>query len=297
MKKNKIFIFILSLVTLIFIFNSSFSRYIYNKVRNSIFESQKFYFNSTVLKENGENYNISDWDGVNPYELTIDVTGQKNDFISSTSDIEYMISLDCPSTVICTLSKTTGIIYSDVKTDSYTITVTPIESFYEGDSVSISTSATSTSPYKKTIKATYTIEVQNFGFSYDIADSQGSKYVELNLTNSKPYYEVLEPFENYNKGDLVPLEVYNSLSDENKIKCISTQVEIAFDPNYLYLDLTNESYLKSINSTTTLIDGYVYVNGITLNLDATSNTKILFFKKDINTNYENTNHIEVKIIK
>lgn len=294
--KNKVLITVLTITLLvILLFNSSVGRYIYNAINDYILSSKNFYFSSSILSNDGEIYSIVNWDGVNPYVLNIDVNGKKNELVSTNSDIEYDIFVDCPSTVICSLDKTSGIIYSEKKVDSYIITVTPVENFYGGDSVSITTKAVSTYPYSKELSATYNIGVENYGFSYEIVDSEGSKYLTLDLTNSKPYYEVIEPFGDYAIGDLVSIEDYNSLDDLNKNKCRSIQTTITFDPNEILLDLTGEPYLNSVESTTTTINDSLYVNGITLNVGANTNKKIIFYKNDITKNYTNSSIISVVV--
>ena len=102
------------------------------------------------------------------YQLNFELTSKKNDFVYTTTDIKYDISYNCPDTVICTLSKNQGIISKISKVDSYTLTVTPINNFYEGDTVLVSTSVTSTYPYTKTLSGRVIIKVGQTGFSYSI---------------------------------------------------------------------------------------------------------------------------------
>lgn len=293
---KKIIISIICIILLcLLLFNSSLGRYIYNAINNYILNSKEFYFESSVLADDTPVYSIVNWDGVNSYTLNIDVNGKKNELVSTSVDIEYDIDIECPSSVICSLSKETGVIYAEKKTDSYTITVTPVDNFYEGDTVTISTSATSKYPYTKKISAKYIIGVENYGFSYNVIDSIGSKIMTLDLTNAKPYYVVKEAFDDYEIGDQISLSDYNSLADENKSKCISTQVTITFDPNVILLDVTSKAYLNRVAATTTTINDYSYVNSITLNIDASSNEEIIFYKNDISKDYSNSDIVEVVV--
>lgn len=290
-------VLILSCFTLFLMSKTSFARYIYQAVNNYILESQHFYFNSSILKENNPTYSIADWDGVNPYTLTIDVNNKKNELISTASDITYQIEVSCPSSVICNVNKTDGIIYKDTKTDSYVLTVVPINSFEAGDQVTVTTKATSTYPYTKTIEATYLIGVQNYGFSYQITDASGEKYLTLELTNSRPYYKVEQAFQTYQVGDTISLETYQNLSDVEKTYCVSARVSISFNPNQILLDMTDPTYLKYKSSQTlTTINSFQYVTGFTFEMDATSNTKIIFYKRNIVDNYNSNNSvIQVKL--
>ena len=293
-KTTRFFILIVSFTLLfILLYNTSLGRYVYNAINNYILESQNFYFNSSVLSDKNPMHSITNWDGVNPYPLTIDLNNKKNELVSTNTDISYVVSLECPSSVTCSLSQESGIIFKDKKVDSYTITVTPINSFYEGDQVVIKTSATSTYPYSKTISASYSIGVQNYGFSSKITDSVGSKYLTLELTNSKPYYEVVRAFRNYKVGDQISLNVYNTLTDAEKANCVSLELFISFNPNDILLDLTENAYINRIanTQTTTTLNGYTYVTGFGFYLGANEHEKIVFYKNDKNQDYSNVENI------
>ncbi len=290
-------VLVLACLAVLLISQTSLARYIYQAVNNYILESQHFYFNSSVLKEDNPTYSIADWDGVNPYTLTIDVNSKKNELVSTASDITYNIEVSCPSSVICNVDKTEGIIYENVKTDSYVLTVIPINSFEAGDQVTVTTKATSTYPYTKSIEATYLVGVQNYGFSYQVTDASGEKYLTLELTNSRPYYEVEQAFQSYQVGDIISLDTYQSLSDTEKAYCISARVSISFDPNQILLDMTDPTYLANKDTQTlTTINSYQYVTGFTFEMDATSNTKIIFYKPNIADNYNgSTSVIQVNL--
>lgn len=287
-KKIKFIIVILVLASSSFVlFNTSLGRYILNNINNHILESRHFYFNSSILKINNTTYSVSDWDGINPYQLTIDLSGKKNELVSTEVDISYDIAYSCPATVICSLSKSSGIVYATNKTDSYVLTVTPISAFTVGQSVTVNTSVTSSSPYTKTLTASYNISVQNYGFSYNIKDTANDKYLTVDLTNSRPYYKVVTSFDTYQVGDLISLNTYNSLSPTNKAKCASARVRINFDPTLLRLDLTSEWYANRYSQTTTTLSGYTYVNSLTFDMDASMSASIIFYKVTPSGNYSN----------
>jgi len=267
-----------------------FGRYIRNIVYNYILETRAFYFSSSVLGINGKNYSIVNWDGVNSYPLMIDLNNRKNDLKYTQMDITYNITANCPSTVTCTLSKTSSTIYYDedeYSTDSYILTVTPLHSFHEGETVVVSTSVESTSPYKKTMSATYTIGVQKSDFSYNIVDSVNSKYLTLNLVNSISYYEVSEDFGDYTTGDQIGLDEYAALTQTEKNKCFSAIVTVEYDPHDLFVDMTDSLYLNrlSTNYQEVTIDGYQYVSRFSFKVNAASSNSIIFYKDDLTQNY------------
>ena len=264
-----------------------FGRYIKNILNNFILETKAFYFNSTVLGINGKNYSITNWDGVNSYPLTIDLNNRKNDERYTTSDIVYTISVTCPSTVTCTKSKNGDTIHPDDETDSYVITVTPNQNFYEGDTVVVTTSVTSSSPYQKTMSATYTIGVEKSNFSYEIVDSANSKYLTINFTNSIGYYEVQQAFGSYAVGDQVSLEDYALLSSTDQAKCFSAIVTVTYSPAILLVDMTSKFFLhrEATPYQEQTIGGYQYVSQFAFKVNAGSNSSIIFYKDDPTQNY------------
>lgn len=286
-KHRKISIVVLICLVVFLTTALAFGRYIYNTINNFILETKGFYFNSSVLKINGKTYSINNWDGVNSYPFTIDVNNRKNDDVYTEADIAYNIYYECDNTVTCTLSKNNGIIREDDHTDSYVINVTPRTTFAAGDIVTIRTWVESTEPYKKQLSATYKLGIQKANFSYNIEDSANSKFLTLNLTNAISYYVVQTAFSGHPVGSQVSAEDYAALSDTNKANCYSAIVTLTFSPNILRLDMTSDTYHKKLatNYHETTIDGYQYVDKYSFKVDASSNSKIIFYKRDITQNY------------
>ena len=279
-------IIVLTVATL-FLLVTVFGKYIRNIINNYLLETKAFYFNSTVLSINGKNYSIVNWDGVNSYPLTIDLNNRKNDLRHTMVDITYDITYNCPNTVVCTLSKTNGVIHPNDETDNYILTITPVQNFHEGDTVVVSTYVESTSPYRKILFATYTIGVQSSDFSYSISDSVNAKFLTLNLVNAVPFYQASEDFGNYREGDHISLEEYSNLLTTDRNKCYSAIVTLQFNPNTLLLDMTNTLYLHrlSTNYQETTIGGYQYVSRFSFKVNASSSNEIIFYKTDLTQNY------------
>lgn len=286
-KHRTVSIIVLCVLVVILFISVAFGRYIKNIINDYILETKGFYFNSSILSTNGKNYLINNWDGVNSYTLTVDLNNHKNDERYTNTDIVYDINVNCPSSVVCTLSKNNGILHPTDTTDNYQVIVTPQQNFYEGDTVAVTTSVTSSSPYVKTMSATYTIGVEKSDFSYDISDSVGSKFITLNLTNSISYYEVSEAFGDYAVGSQISLDDYNNLTESEKNHCFSAIITVEYDPNLLLVDMTNDLYLNklSTNYEEIQIDGYQYVKKFSFKVNASSNNSIIFYKMDVNQNY------------
>ena len=287
-REHKTFSIIVMVFLAVFlVFEFTYAGYIRNIIDNYILETKGFYFNSSVLSVTGKTHNINNWDGVNSYPITIDVNNKKNEIKGTTADIEYEIFYECSSNVTCTVNKTSSIIRVNSKTDSYQLIVTPVEAFEKGEQATVKTYVTSTSPYEKTLVGTYIIGVEKNNFTYNIEDSVNSKYLVLNLTNSVAFYEVETAFSNYAVGDLISLEEYLTLSDENKEKCFSAKVTITVPTDKLALDMTENSYLHMVENSqvTEVVDSHNYVSKYTFKIEATSSEKIVFYKYDISNNY------------
>ena len=288
LRENRLFSGIMLALLILFLsVTLVYGRYIKNILNEFILETQAFYFNSSILGINGKNYSIMNWDGVNSYTLTVDLNNRKNEDRYTKTDITYQVTVTCPDTVTCTLSKSEGIIHPEDTSDSYVVTVTPKKNFYEGDTVSVTTSVSSLTPYEKTMSATYTIGVEKSDFSYDIEDSVSSKYLTINFTNAISYYEVSEAFGSYAVGDQVSLEDYSLLSDADKNKCFSAIVTVEFDPHILFVDMTSSFYLNRLSSNyqEQTINGYQYVSKFSFKVNAGSNSSIIFYKDDITKDY------------
>lgn len=286
-KNRKKSIVVLIFLIVIFLVGVTFGKYVLGITREFLLETKAFYFRSSILNINGKRYSINNWDGVNSYTLTFDVTNRNGPDKITKSDISYDISISCSGSVTCRLSKNKGIIYQNEESDTYQVTITPQKNFYSGDSVVVKTSVTSTSPYKKTMSATYNIGVEKSKFSYQIEDSVNSKFLTLVLTNSVTYYEVKEAFGSYKVGSQVSLEEYATLSDEEKAKCFSAIVTLSFDPNNIFVDMTDRLYLDrfSDNYQTQKVNGYDYVSKFSFALSASSSKTIKFYKDDMTKDY------------
>ena len=109
----------------------------------------------------------------------------------------------------------------------------------------------------------------------------------LSMLNSVTYYEVEEAFGSFKVGDNVSLEEYDALTDDEKAKCFSAKVTLTFDPNIIFLDMTASAYLHRMDNSQKLvkIDNFDYVSSFSFKMEATSNVKIIFYKKNRKNNF------------
>ena len=283
-KKNKRIFLMIMLVIFIFI-TTVFGRYITSSIHDFFLRSKEFYFYSDKLKEEGANYQVENWSGVDRYEIVINMNSRSNNLNVTSYDIDYDISYTYSDNVICDISKTSGTIYASTNSDSFNIILTPNTKLNTGDTVWIEITATSKGPYKKTLTGKFTLVVGKENVSYTIEDLANRQYLELKITNTLSYYTVEQSFDSHKAGDRITIDEYLSLSEENKRKCYSARVNIDFNPENVLIDITNGTYKNGTNVQTTQIDGFTYVDSFSLSIDAITSVNIRFYKTDVTKDY------------
>lgn len=283
-KKDKRIFLMIMLVIFIFI-TTVFGRYITSSIHDFFLRSKEFYFYSDKLKEEGANYQIENWSGVDRYEIVINMNSRSNNLNVTSYDIDYDISYTYSDNVICDISKTSGTIYASTNSDSFNIILTPNTKLNTGDTVWIEITATSKGPYKKTLTGKFTLVVGKENVSYTIEDLANRQYLELKITNTLSYYTVEQSFDSHKAGDRITIDEYLSLSEENKRKCYSARVNIDFNPENVLIDITNGTYKNGTNVQTTQIDGFTYVDSFSLSIDAITSVNIRFYKTDVTKDY------------
>lgn len=283
-KKDKRIFLMIMLVIFIFI-TTVFGRYITSSIHDFFLRSKEFYFYSDKLKEEGANYQIENWSGVDRYEIVINMNSRSNNLNVTSYDIDYDISYTYSDNIICDISKTSGTIYASTNSDSFNIMLTPNTQLNTGDTVWVEITATSKGPYKKTLTGKFTLVVGKENVSYTIEDIENRQYLELKITNTLSYYTVAQSFDSHKAGDRLTIDEYLSLSEENKRKCYSARVNINFNPENVLIDITNGTYKDGTNVQTTQIDGFTYVDSFSLSIDAITSVNIRFYKTDVTKDY------------
>ena len=283
-KKNRNIIFIVTACCL-FVLTVTYGRYIYNGIRNYYLSTKSFYFNSDKLSENGAFYQLDNWSGVDPVEIKFNMDSKKNNSLASTLNIEYSITIECSTNVTCTSTKNSGLLMNSVNTDNFTVTMTPNVTLNNNDQIWLRVKTKATTPYQKELTGYFVINVGEIGLSYEIVDSAHSPYLDFNITNTLDYYKVYEAFDGHPVNQKLEISEYLALTS-NKEKCAASRITLTFDPTVFRLDMTNEAYGRMVRSTTsTLSDGYAYLNSITFNMDALASASVRFFKLNTSQNY------------
>ena len=284
LKKQIIIIFLIFVVVTLPL-SITFSKYVVKKIGDYILEANHFYFNSDKLKENGASYQMNNWSGVSSFNIQFELNNRKNNILASASDISYNLNITCPSDVTCTLdSDKSGIIYAAANVKSFNLLITPTKAFKEGESISVGVSASSSSPYIKTLSATYVITVGKQGIAYEIDDQADDTTFNFVITNALDYYTIDESFLTYNVGDKITSDTYKNLDSSNMAKCTSYKITLTFDPSVVIVDPTN-NLVASSTKTYSEVNGIQYVNSLTFKVDALSSNSLRFYKINTKNNY------------
>ena len=258
---KKLIICIILLISIMIM--PTLSRYVYNNVRDIYLKSQNFNFSSNLLTTMGKTYKYANWSGVNEYELDIELYSYENEqslFTYEENGLKYNITCEVEDTTKATAhietiagnSTADGYIPNETNIKNVKIYVKPTENLELGDTVVVNITASTTEPYKKTIKATFEIKVTGESITSSIEDESARIYATLKLVNTQ--------------------------SEEE-------QITLTYDPELFVMDVTHEYYENKISEVTEEIDGVEYVKSVTFNMDAEDVKYIRFYKKNINANY------------
>jgi hypothetical protein len=284
MKRRRIII-ILLIIILLLPLGITFSRYVTENVKNYLMEANNFFFNSDKLVSGGITYGINNWGGASNIEIQFELNNHKNNILTSDSDIVYTLTTNCDnSLILCNLSSNSGVIQVAEKTDNFVLTIVPVRPFNDNESVTATVSASSSSPYEKTLSATFVVTVGRRGVDYQITDSVGSPYLIFTVTNALDTYKVVTPFDNYTAGHLFTLNEYLALSNENKAKCASVVATLSFNPSEVIIDTTSDIISRSTTQTTSY-QGVNYISSITFPMDIMMSQEVRFYKRDSSRNY------------
>lgn len=279
---------ILIMLILVLLFGVSvFGKYINLDFHSYYLNAKHFYFTSNRLKRVMPTYLVNNWSGVGSFNISFDLSSEKNSHVHTEYDIPYEVIYMCPQDVICSVDKASGTVYNNASTgysDTVTLSVTPTRSYAENEKLTIEIKARSTSPYIEEIKARFEYVVGKKGVTYEIEDEANRAYLLLKITNAITYCTVTEAFGDYAINDEIDINVYKTLNSTDQSKCVGESITIDFDPTKLLLDTTLNMIDSSTYHTTT-ISGTDYISDMTFYVNPVSTAAIKFYKIDTTKNY------------
>lgn len=262
------------------------AKYVTLEFHSYYLQAKNFYFTSNRLKKTTATYMVNNWSGVGSFDISFDLSSEKNSYVYSDYDIPYTIRVVCPNDVICSLDKSSGTVFyqSETHSDTVTLSVTPTRNYSENERLTIYLEATSTAPYTETISANYVYVVGKQGITYQIDDEPNRPYLLLKITNAINYCKVITAFGDYPVDYLLDNSIYRTLSSDDKAKCQGEQITLGFNPNVVVLDTTS-NIVNTATLGTTLINGTSYVNSLNFYIEPVSTMAIKFYKAIPANNY------------
>lgn len=264
LNKKKVALVIIILIMLITL--PIFGRYVYNNVRDAYLRSRNFSFTSNLLATSEKTYKYANWSGSEPYELDLQLYSYENElslFNYEGSGLEYKLTCTVDDSTKATVhiddsnenkSEETDYIPNATNIKDIKIYLKPATTLQGGEVINLTITAETTKPYKKTLSAKFQIMVSKQLVSYRIEDEEESIYATLKLINAQ--------------------------NEDNSIT-------LAFNPETVMIDTTDEAYINKVSETTTKISGsdVEHINSVTITLGAGQSEDIKFYKKDKSKNY------------
>ena len=262
------------------------AKYIVEEFHSYYLQAKNFYFTSNRLKKNTATYLVNNWSGVGSFNISFDLSSEKNSYVYSDYDIPYTVTFNCPSDVICSLDKSSGTVFeaSNTHSDTVTLSVTPTRNYNENERLTIYLEASSTAPYVETISANFEYVVGKQGVTYEIEDVANRPYMLLKITSAINYCKVITAFGDYQVNDLIESNIYRTLDANDKAKCVGEEVTLDFDPNTIVLDTTS-NIVNTSTIGTTLISGTAYINHMVFSIPPLSTMAVKFYKATPSNNY------------
>ncbi len=256
MKKTKLKLKKKYVITLIVLFvlssilimsNTTYGRYVIERIRDSYLTSRKFYFISKSV--NDKTYDLYNYDGISTYSLPIDIANNIDDLNWTKQDINYTVTLTCSDNVNCSHNASGTLLFNNnqITKENFIVSIIPKNSsLNEEEVVNVNIKINSTSPYTKELNATFRIHVTKFNLNYYIIDDGNQKYFDLIIEN-------------------------NTINNKN--------LTLSFDSSIINYDNTNDVP----NSDLILTNGVV--SGLNISVNSNSIKTIRLFKTIISNDY------------
>lgn len=206
----------------------NYGRYAKDYIQMYYLRTKNFYFSSDKLTITGKTYEINPWSGTIPYTIDINMSSMLNSLKGTNSDITYNVECVSDSNSICYFENrgTTEIsrtVSSSNHADNFVVTVEVKDGVHvsDGDVISVSVVATSTTPYEETLSATFNLVIGNYGVNYYIEDVLGRLYLDAFVSNTLP---------------TDPITVRLDITDVSKYSFDMTNIILEADGTEVYKD-------------------------------------------------------------
>ena len=158
-----------ALISIISIVGVTYSKFVWNENEDIVYVPNSYYFESDLLSESGKTHTLQ----TNTNQISVTLKNYADELRVSSVDISYQISISKNSSVISsqngqilTSEKFEKINFTGLSAGTYVIT------------------ANSTSPYQKTLTATFVIPSQNTNIEINYVDTTSSNVSRLTIVTN-----------------------------------------------------------------------------------------------------------------
>lgn len=227
MKKKKNPIFILALIVLTSITIYTFAKYVIEISDIHIQTAKQFYFNSDTLQVENPTYLLYDWNGEDIYTIEINLRNYQDSLRYTNENIEYKIEATSGNenvSITTSLTNNAGTLQGGSEAEeSISIDVESIAKVNEGEFIEVFVTANATSPYEKTLKATFRIYVQKTDkYEAKLLHEDNLQYANLFIENKDEVSNITIKYDNTK----VILDTNNVLLNNINISTEGTQSSI-----------------------------------------------------------------------
>lgn len=259
-KLNKKKIAIIILFIIMFITIPIFARYIYSNVKDVYLKSRNFSFSSNLLSTTAKTYQYANWSGIEDYELDFKLYSYENElslFTYEGSGLGYTLTctVSDPTKATAHIGSVSGAstnssyIPNATNVKSIKVYLKPIATLTAGETLTLTVSASTEKPYKKTISARFNIKITEEVITYKIEDSYNDVCATLKLLNPET---------------------------------TAKQVKLSFNPQIVMIDTSDEYYINRVTQTT---NASSEITSVTITLGPEVSKNIKFYKKNKYVDY------------
>ena len=143
------------------------AKYISSQIYIKQATGKEFYFRSTILADDGDNFYVINGFDTDSSTIDIDINNFLDEYRVSEADIKYKVAGNC-------INETNGTLAQSQKTDTVHISIPDV--CFTDNRASLTITISTLAPYTKTLGGTFVVYKANKGLTFDVFDVEGQNY-------------------------------------------------------------------------------------------------------------------------
>lgn len=219
------------------------AKYISDQIYIKQATGKEFYFRSTILTDDGDNFYVVNGFDENSSTIDIDINNFLDDYRISEADIRYKVTGNC-------INEMNGTLAQSQRTDTIHISVP--DACFSDNRADLTIAVSTLAPYTKTLGGTFVIYRANNGLTFDIFDMEDQNYVYVVLNTGELSGDIHISYPNdalfpdptssfYTVGQDLTLEIDNTAAySEYAIVFLKSDPTVIYDSNDFSVSLNQE---------------------------------------------------------